>query len=58
MIRFVLGIFGAMFTGITLAIFMAALVVGGVFWMYSRDLPSHEQLANYTPRDDQSGLFG
>nr|WP_281501298.1 PBP1A family penicillin-binding protein [Aliiroseovarius sp. S1123] len=38
-----------MFTGITLAIFMAALVVGGVFWMYSRDLPSHEQLANYTP---------
>lgn len=49
MIRFVLGIFGAMFTGITLAIFMAALVVGGVFWMYSRDLPSHEQLANYTP---------
>jgi len=48
-IRFVLGIFGAMFTGITLAIFMAALVVGGVFWMYSRDLPSHEQLANYTP---------
>nr|WP_281501846.1 PBP1A family penicillin-binding protein [Aliiroseovarius sp. F20344] len=28
---------------------MAALVVGGVFWMYSRDLPSHEQLSNYTP---------
>lgn len=49
MIRFVLGIFGAVFTGITLAILMAALVVGGVFWMYSRDLPSHEQLANYTP---------
>nr|WP_282569226.1 PBP1A family penicillin-binding protein [Aliiroseovarius sp. S1339] len=28
---------------------MAALAIGGVFWMYSRDLPSHEQLANYTP---------
>nr|WP_217360486.1 MULTISPECIES: PBP1A family penicillin-binding protein [unclassified Aliiroseovarius] len=28
---------------------MGALVVGGVFWMYSQDLPSHEQLANYTP---------
>lgn len=49
MIRFILGIFGAVFTGITLAIFMGALVIGGVFWMYSRDLPSHEQLANYTP---------
>ncbi|WP_289043553.1 PBP1A family penicillin-binding protein [uncultured Aliiroseovarius sp.] len=49
MIRFILGIFGAVFTGITLAIFMAALAIGGVFWMYSRDLPSHEQLANYTP---------
>ncbi|MDE9449280.1 PBP1A family penicillin-binding protein [Aliiroseovarius sp. Z3] len=49
MIRFILGIFGAVFTGITLAVFMAALVIGGVFWMYSRDLPSHEQLANYTP---------
>ncbi|WP_371169040.1 penicillin-binding protein 1A [Aliiroseovarius sp. 2305UL8-7] len=49
MIRFILGIFGAVFTGITLAILMAALVIGGVFWMYSRDLPSHEQLANYTP---------
>ncbi|SMR71565.1 penicillin-binding protein 1A [Aliiroseovarius halocynthiae] len=49
MVRFVLGIFGAVFTGITLAIFMAALAIGGVFWMYSRDLPSHEQLANYTP---------
>ena len=49
MIRFILGIFGAVFTGITLAIFMAALAIGGIFWMYSRDLPSHEQLANYTP---------
>jgi penicillin-binding protein 1A len=30
-------------------IFFAALTVGGVFWMYSRDLPSHESLAQYTP---------
>lgn len=28
---------------------MAALTIGGVFWMYSRDLPSHESLAQYTP---------
>ena len=49
MIRFILGIFGAVFTGITLAVFMGALAIGGIFWMYSRDLPSHEQLATYTP---------
>ncbi len=28
---------------------MAALVVGAVFWMYGRDLPSHESLAQYKP---------
>jgi len=26
-----------------------ALTVGAVFWMYGRDLPSHESLAQYTP---------
>ncbi len=29
--------------------FMAALCIGGVFWMYGRDLPNHEQLASYAP---------
>ncbi len=29
--------------------FFAALSIGGVFWMYSNDLPNHEQLAQYTP---------
>jgi penicillin-binding protein 1A len=28
---------------------MGALTLGAIFWMYSRDLPSHEQLANYQP---------
>lgn len=28
---------------------MAALVIGAVFWMYGRDLPSHESLAQYKP---------
>nr|WP_255733278.1 PBP1A family penicillin-binding protein [Ruegeria sp. Ofav3-42] len=32
-----------------MGIFMAALVVGAVFWMYGRDLPSHESLAQYKP---------
>ncbi|UWQ09911.1 penicillin-binding protein 1A [Aliiroseovarius crassostreae] len=49
MVRFILGIFGSIFTFLTIGVFMGALVVGGVFWMYSQDLPSHEQLANYTP---------
>ncbi len=49
MIRFILGILGSIFTFLTIGVFMGALVVGGVFWMYSQDLPSHEQLANYTP---------
>lgn len=49
MIRFVTNLFGALFSAVTLALFFAALAVGGVFWMYSRDLPSHESLAQYTP---------
>ncbi len=48
-LRFILGFFGSIFTWLTLAMFMGAITVGGVFWMYSRDLPSYEQLANYTP---------
>ncbi|MDA7966966.1 PBP1A family penicillin-binding protein [Ruegeria sp.] len=49
MIRFILSIFGALFSLVTLGIFMTALTVGAVFWMYGRDLPSHESLAQYKP---------
>ncbi len=49
MFRFILGIFGSIFTWLTLAAFAGALTLGAIFWMYSRDLPSHEQLANYQP---------
>ena len=48
-IRFLLSFFGAIFSLVTLGIFMAALVIGAVFWMYGRDLPSHESLAQYMP---------
>jgi penicillin-binding protein 1A len=48
-IRFILSIFGAVFSLVTLGIFMVALVIGAVFWMYGRDLPSHESLAQYKP---------
>ncbi|WP_193142213.1 MULTISPECIES: penicillin-binding protein 1A [unclassified Meridianimarinicoccus] len=49
MLRFILGIFGAFFSFLTIGAVLAALAVGGVFWMYGRDLPNHEQLSQYTP---------
>ena len=49
MVRFVGSFFGAIFTAITLGVLFGALTVGAIFFMYSRDLPSHESLAQYTP---------
>ncbi len=40
---------GAIFTAATLGLIFAALTLGAIFFMYSRDLPSHENLAQYTP---------
>jgi len=48
-VRFVGSFFGAIFTALTLGALFAALSVGAVFWMYGRDLPSYESLAQYTP---------
>ncbi|WP_417721467.1 penicillin-binding protein 1A [Salipiger sp.] len=49
MTRFILSFFGAIFSVITLGAMMVALSIGAVFWIYGRDLPSHESLAQYTP---------
>ncbi|PQO23752.1 penicillin-binding protein [Rhodobacteraceae bacterium WD3A24] len=49
MLRAILSFFGAIFSWITLAAFFSALTIGAVFWVYSHDLPSHEQLAQYAP---------
>ncbi len=49
MLRFILSFFGGIFTMLTIGAFMGALVIGAVFWMYGRDLPSYEQLARYEP---------
>lgn len=49
MVRFVGSFFGAIFTAVTLGLLFVALAIGAVFYMYSRDLPSPESLANYTP---------
>ncbi|MFN3607025.1 MAG: transglycosylase domain-containing protein, partial [Cypionkella sp.] len=40
---------GSIFTNITLAVIFGALTLGGVFWVYSDGLPSHESLAQYAP---------
>ncbi|WP_439156555.1 hypothetical protein, partial [Yoonia sp.] len=50
MLRFILSFFGGIFTLLTLGIVMGALTLGGVFYMYGRDLPSYETLSQYTPK--------
>jgi penicillin-binding protein 1A len=47
--RFILNIFGAIFSWLTIAVFFAAIAFGAVLYFYSRDLPDHEQLAQYRP---------
>ncbi len=49
-LRFVSSFFGAIFTMLTLGLIMGAFVVGGVLYMYGRDLPSYETLSQYTPK--------
>jgi penicillin-binding protein 1A len=34
---------------LTMGLLFAALTIGGIFYMYSQDLPSHESLATYAP---------
>jgi penicillin-binding protein 1A len=48
-LRFVGNVLGGLYSFVTLGLIFAALTLGGIFYMYSRDLPSHENLAQYTP---------
>lgn len=50
MLRFILSFFGGLFTLLTLGLIMGSLVVGGVLYLYGRDLPSYETLSQYTPK--------
>jgi penicillin-binding protein 1A len=50
LVRFIGSFFGGIFTAITMGLLFIALAIGAVLWMYSRDLPSHESLAQYTPK--------
>ena len=49
MLRFILSFFGGIFTVVTMGAAAIALSIGAVFWVYGRDLPSHESLAQYKP---------
>ena len=49
MLRAILTFFGTIFTFVTMGLAVVALSIGAVFWMYGRELPSHESLAQYKP---------
>ncbi|MFW8636217.1 penicillin-binding protein 1A [Cribrihabitans pelagius] len=49
MLRYIFSFFGSIFSTITLGVAAVALTIGAVFWIYGRDLPSHESLAQYQP---------
>ncbi len=49
MLRFILNIFGFFFSAATIGAVFVVMILGAVFWMYGRDLPDHQALANYEP---------
>lgn len=49
MLRAILSFFGTIFTLLTMGVMLIAVSLGAVFYIYGKDLPSHESLANYTP---------
>ena len=50
MLRFISSFFGAIFTLATLGVAMGVLLLGGIFFIYDKDLPTYETLAQYTPK--------
>ena len=47
--RPLINIVGSVFTVLTLGAIGTAITIGAVFWIYGRDLPSHESLSQYKP---------
>ena len=48
-LRAILSFFGSIFSLICIGAVGVAILIGAIFMMYGRDLPNHEQLAQYTP---------
>jgi penicillin-binding protein 1A len=57
LIRFITSFFGGLFSWVVTALFFGALVVGAVFWVYSRDLPDYEVAGQLHAKDHQPHLF-
>jgi penicillin-binding protein 1A len=49
LVRFLGSFLGGIFTLLTMAALVGALLVGAVLWFFAQDLPSHEKLAQYAP---------
>ena len=49
MLLFIGRFFGFIFAWLSLGLLMSGIGLMGVLWMYSRDLPSVEQLRDYSP---------
>lgn len=49
MIRSILTFAGTIFSTLTMIIVVIALSIGAVFYIYGKDLPSHQSLATYEP---------
>ncbi|SEM48408.1 penicillin-binding protein 1A [Loktanella fryxellensis] len=50
MLRFIMSFFGGIFSMLCLGLAMLGLTLGAVFYMYGRDLPTYDTLAQYTPK--------
>jgi penicillin-binding protein 1A len=50
LLRIILSFFGGIFTLLTLGLVMGAIGLGGVLYLFGRDLPSYETLSQYTPK--------
>jgi penicillin-binding protein 1A len=50
LLRIILSFFGGIFTLLTLGFVMGAIGLGGVLYLFGRDLPSYETLSQYTPK--------
>jgi penicillin-binding protein 1A len=48
-LRSVVSFFGFIFSWLTIGAVLVLVAFGAIFWMYGRDLPDHQQLANYEP---------
>ena len=49
MIKSILTFAGTIFSTLTMFIVVVALSIGAIFYIYGKDLPSHQSLANYEP---------